>query len=73
MVLVYNNEKNTYEEVMLILCLATGCDEDEAYIEAWEIDHFGKCAVHRASESDCKSIADIIATIGIQVEAAPSA
>ena len=72
MVLVYNNEVNTYEEVVMILCLATQCSEEEAYIEAWEVDHFGQCAVHRASEDECRSVARVIATIGIKVEAAPS-
>lgn len=71
-VMVYNNDTNTYEEVIMVLMLATDCDVEEAYIEAWEIDHYGKCVVHLADESDCRSAAEIIATIGIQVEARPS-
>jgi ATP-dependent Clp protease adaptor protein ClpS len=71
LVTVYNNETNTYEEVVSILVLATGCTPDEAYIEAWEIDHYGQSVVHRASEDQCKTIAEIVATIGIKVEAAP--
>lgn len=70
-VTVYNNESNTYPEVMMILMLATGCDEDEAYIETWEVDHFGKCVVHRDSQSACEHVREIIATIGIGVEAEP--
>ena len=72
LVTVYDNEVNTYEEVMLVLMLSTGCDGEEAYIEAWEIDHYGKCVVHRASETECKKTADVIAKIGIRVEATPS-
>jgi len=67
-VTVYNNEHNTYDEVLMILMIATNCDAEEAYIETWEIDHLGKSVVHRAAESECQSVASIISTIGIQVE-----
>lgn len=71
LVTVYNNETNTYEEVIAVLCIATGCTPEEAYIEAWEIDQYGQCVVHRADEDTCKTVAEIIATIGIGVEATP--
>lgn len=67
-VTVYNNDHNTYDEVMMVLMAATGCDADEAYMETWEIDHLGKSVVHRACEEDCQKVADVIATIGIDVE-----
>lgn len=70
-VTVFNNDINTYAEVILILMIATQCTEEEAYIEAWEIDNFGKCVVHRSSEAECTRAADIIAQIGIAVEATP--
>lgn len=70
-VTVFDNAVNTYEEVMTVLMLATGCTSDEAYIEAWEIDHFGFCVVHRSDESDCKGVADVVSVIGIKVEATP--
>jgi ATP-dependent Clp protease adaptor protein ClpS len=70
-VTVFNNDTNTYDEVMFVLMLATSCTSEEAYIEAWEIDHYGKCIVHRAGENECKKAADVIATIGIKVEATP--
>lgn len=70
-VTVYDNAVNTYEEVMTVLMISTGCDAEEAYIEAWEIDHFGQCVVHRSDEAECRQAADVIATIGIRVEATP--
>ena len=70
-VTVYNNDQNTYEEVMTVLMIATKCTSEEAYIEAWEIDNFGQCVVHRACEVECLAAAEIIATIGIRVEATP--
>lgn len=71
-VTVFNNDSNTYEEVITVLQAATGCDSEEAYIEAWEIDHFGACVVHRADESECSHAADVIRTIGIRVEVGPA-
>lgn len=70
-VTVYNNETNTWEEVMTILIIATGCDAEEAHIETWEVDHYGKCVVHRASQEECEQAAKVISTIGIGVEATP--
>lgn len=67
-VTVYNNEYSTYEQVATILMLGTQCDEEEAYVETWEIDHYGKCDVHFSDESECQRAAGIIAQIGIQVE-----
>jgi hypothetical protein len=72
-VTVYDNDVNTYEEVMTVLMLATCCTAEEAYIEAWEIDHYGHCVVHRADEEECKGVAEVVATIGIRVEATPEA
>lgn len=73
MVVVYNNETNTYDEVTMVLMLATGCGAEEAYIETWEIDHFGKSNVHFAGENECRDAAAIIGRIGIKVEVAKEA
>lgn len=70
-VTVFNNETNTYEEVIAILMIATGCDAEEAYIETWEIDHYGSCVVHRSDQEACQQAAQIIAKIGIKAEAEP--
>ena len=67
-VVVYDNEHNTVEEVTFILMLATGCTDKEAEIETWEVHHLGKSVVHNAAEQECLRVAEIIGTIGIQVE-----
>ena len=69
-VIVYDNDKNTYAEVIGILCTATGCSVNEAYIEAWEIDHIGKSVVHHGSRQECERAAAIIRQIGIRVDVA---
>jgi len=71
-VTVFDNDYNTYEEVMMILMAATGCNAQEAYIETWEIDKLGKCVVHHSSEDDCRMAASIISEIGIDVEVSPA-
>jgi ATP-dependent Clp protease adaptor protein ClpS len=67
-VTVYDNEHNTYQEVIAILMIATQCSADEAFIETWEVDHLGKSVVHSGSQDVCSSVAKVIATIGIRVE-----
>ena len=68
MVVVYNNDHNTYDEVMMILMIATHCTVDEAEIETWEVDHLGKSCVHFADKDECETVARIIRQIGIEVE-----
>lgn len=70
-VVAYNNETNTYDEVIAVLMLATGCTMEEAYIETWEIDHYGQCAVHRADEEECQRVAKTISRIGVVTEVEP--
>ena len=67
-VTVYNNDDNTYDEVIRILMCATGCAEEEAAIETWEIDHLGRSVVHLGEVWECQIVASVIATIGIRVE-----
>lgn len=67
-VIVYNNDHNTYEEVIGVLQRATCCSFEEAWMEAWEIDHLGKSIVHHGGEEECERAAGIIRTIGIHVE-----
>lgn len=68
MVVVYNNDENTYEEVIMILMIATQCSMEEAEIETWEIDHLGKSCVHFADKEECEAVAEVIRKIGIEVE-----
>ena len=67
-VTVFDNAKNTWQEVIAILIVATGCTFDEAYMETWEIDHLGKSVVHHGEEDECARVAKTIAEIGIRVE-----
>jgi ATP-dependent Clp protease adapter protein ClpS len=67
-VIVYNNEHNTYAEVISILMQATACTQEEAEIETWEVDHLGQSVVHHGGQEECERVAAVIRTIGIHVE-----
>lgn len=70
-VVVYDNDHNTVDEVIAILIRATGCATQEAVMETWEIHNLGKSVVHHGSAAECERAAAIIATIGIRVEVRP--
>ena len=70
-VVIFNNSHNSQDEVMVVLMVATKCDENEAYIEMWEAEQFGKASVHFAGEPECKAAAVIISSIGLKVEVSP--
>ena len=58
MTLIFNNERNSMDEVVDVLMRATGCDEDEAAIEAWEAHTYGKAPVHFAAREECGRVAE---------------
>lgn len=68
MVVMYNNETNSFDEVIAILMKATGCSLNEAYTETWEAHHFGKSPVHFADFDDCEIIAYMISSIGVRTQ-----
>lgn len=67
-VTVFNNDHNTYDEVVDILIRATACARDEAELETWEIDNLGKSVVHYGDQEECEGAAEVIRQIGIRVE-----
>ena len=67
-VVVYNNDHNTWDEVIGVLKRATGCTEEEAEIETWEIHNLGRAVVHHGRQEECERVAAIIRTIGIKVD-----
>jgi len=68
MVVIFNNDTNSFDEVIDVLIEATGCDNSEAAIEAWEAHHYGKAPVHFSSRDDCQVAADIINAVGVKAE-----
>ncbi len=71
MVVIFNNDYTSMDEVMYVLMQATGCDMDEAYIEMWEAHTFGKAPVHFAARTECEDAAAIIGTVGVKTQVSP--
>lgn len=71
MVVIYNNESNSFEQVIDVLIRATGCDVQEAYIETWEAHTYGKAPVHFAAREECDAAAALIGSIGVKTEVRP--
>ena len=67
-VTVFDNDRNSMDEVVSILVRATGCTFEEAEMETWEVHHLGKSVVHHGAEAECQTIAAVIREIGIRVE-----
>ena len=67
-VILYNDDWHTFEEVIEIVCKATGCSEEQAEAIAIEVDAKGRAICYDGSREDCERVAAIIATIRLQVE-----
>ena len=65
---IIDNDYNTYQQVMDVSMLALGVSDDEAFTIAWEVDHNGFCVVAQGPYEEAKAVADIIRTIGIEVQ-----
>lgn len=66
MVVIFNNDHNTVEEVILTLMAATKCTVEEAEIETWEAHTYGKAPVHFAGREECTDAAALISGIGVR-------
>ena len=67
-VVIYNNDSNSYDQVIAVLMHATECDLQEASLETWEADTFGSAKVHFAAQCECKHVARIVSSIGVKTE-----
>lgn len=68
MVVIFNNDYTPFEIVIRVLMSSTGCDLEEASIEAWEAHNFGTAPVHFAGEPACHAIAAMISSVGVKTE-----
>lgn len=71
MVVIYNNDFNSMDEVVEVLMRATGCPTEEAIIETWEAHTYGKAPVHFSGRDECELVAAMIASIGVRTEVRP--
>ena len=68
---IVDNDYNTYQEVIDVCMLALELDLEQAFAIAWEVDHYGSCAVAEGPYEAAQAIANLIRTIGIEVQVNP--
>ena len=67
-VILYNCECHTFDEVIEILQIAIGCTVDVAEFFAWKVHTEGRAIVFSGSQEECERVAAIIGSIRLQVE-----
>ena len=67
-VIIFDNDYTPINDVIEILMRATGCGLEEAAMETWEAQTFGKTAVHFSSRNECEIVAIMISTVGVRTE-----
>ena len=70
-VVIIDNDYNTYEEVIQICMFALGITYEDAFKIALAIDNNGRAEVYAAPRPEAERVAEIIRTIGIDVELVP--
>ena len=70
---VIDNDYNTYGQVIHITMEALGISEEMAFAIAWEVDHTGFCVVAEGPCPEAEAVAQVIRTIGIEVQVNPVA
>lgn len=71
MTVIYDNDHTPIDMVIITIIAATGCTVEEAQIETWEAQTYGKAAIHFASEKECQAVAAKMMTIGVQANVQP--
>lgn len=67
-VIVYNDDYHTFEEVELQLQRATGCTLEKAEALSFEIHMNGRAIVYSGTAEKCEVAANILRQIRLQVE-----
>ena len=67
-VILYNCECHTFDDVIGILQKATGCSVEKGFAIALEVHTKGRSICFSGSREECERVASIIASIRLQVE-----
>jgi ATP-dependent Clp protease adaptor protein ClpS len=67
-VIVYNDDWHTFEDVITQLVKATGCTAEKAEALAYEIHTRGRAVVFGGGSEECEKVASILRQIRLQVE-----
>jgi ATP-dependent Clp protease adaptor protein ClpS len=67
-VILYNCECHTFDDVIEVLCIATGCTVDQAAALALKVHTEGRAIVFDGERDECERVTEIIASVRLQVE-----
>jgi ATP-dependent Clp protease adapter protein ClpS len=67
-VILYNCDCHTFQDVESILQKATGCSKEKAEAVAWEVHTKGRAICFSGTQEECERVARIIAAVRLQVE-----
>ena len=67
-VILYNDDYHTFDEVILQLQKATGCDLNTAVAITFEADATGRAIAYTGTQEECERVAGVLRQIRLQVE-----
>ena len=67
-VILYDCDCHTFDQVETILQKVTGCSLEKAEAIAWEVHTKGRAICFSGTQEECERVARIIASIRLQVE-----
>jgi len=67
-VILYNCDCHTFDDVITQLVKATGCTEERAEAHAMEVHTKGRSIVYSGDDEECEKVAGILRQIKLQVE-----
>lgn len=67
-VILYNDDWHSFDDVIAILQKATGCSYDDGEMIAWRVHTEGRAICFSGTKEECDRVAAIIATVRLQVE-----
>ncbi|HEX5323131.1 MAG TPA: ATP-dependent Clp protease adaptor ClpS [Capsulimonadaceae bacterium] len=67
-VILYNCDCHTFEEVIWQMQKATGCSLAKGQQVAWEVHTRGRAIAYTGTQEDCERVANILREIRLQVE-----
>ena len=68
---IFDNDTTPREFVVFMLIKATGCTGDEAEMETWEAETFGRAAVHFGPRDICEAAGGMMNVIGVATKVSP--
>jgi ATP-dependent Clp protease adapter protein ClpS len=67
-VLLYNDDWHSFEDVIVQLVKATGCDAATAEGHAWTVHTQGRAEVFQGARGECERVAGVLREIRLHVE-----